>query len=255
MLIAPNRQSWKGSVRIRPGLGIFQGYAGDNAEHRHWAHQLSIGQGSDLMVVSGGVRYQAAAVFIRADTPHQLIPGPVLSIYFDPTSAIAKGLCLRFSANSPLVTFSNSEIQWLAPDQDRPASIDDVDGKLNRLAITDEVLPDDSKLKAVITALEQSIRHHEEIGRHELASLATLSESRFSHWFREQTGMPLRSYRKWLRLIFGMESALRGHNLTEAAHEARFADQAHFSRTFSLAFGVSPSEALAHMKMPSEHDS
>lgn len=67
--------------------------------------------------------------------------------------------------------------------------------------------------------------------------------------------MPLRSYRKWLRLIFGMESALRGHNLTEAAHEARFADQAHFSRTFSLAFGVSPSEALAHMKMPSEHDS
>lgn len=51
MLIAPNRQSWKGNVRIRPGMGIFQGYAGDNAEHRHWAHQLSIGQGSDLMVV------------------------------------------------------------------------------------------------------------------------------------------------------------------------------------------------------------
>ena len=34
---------------------------------------------------------------------------------------------------------------------------------------------------------------------------------------------------------------MRGSSLTEAAHEAGFADSAHLSRTFRATFGIAPS--------------
>lgn len=61
--------------------------------------------------------------------------------------------------------------------------------------------------------------------------------------------MPLRSYRKWLNLVHGLEQALRGQNLTAAAHQAEFADQAHFSRTFMQMFGVRASDVLAQVRL------
>ncbi|MGB4343652.1 MAG: helix-turn-helix domain-containing protein [Moraxellaceae bacterium] len=250
-----NRKVWKGEVLIRPGVGIFQGVAGDNAEHRHWAHQLSIGQGNDVDVTSKGRLHRAAAVFIPANTPHQLVPGPVLSIYLDPTSVIAKVLCRRFASDAPLIMLSDTDIEWLLPEREKPVSLDFVFDRLSELGAISDPLSADPRWRTVITAIEKGIRDHEEVGRDMLASLLSLSGSRFSHWFREQTGMPLRSYRKWLRLIYGMERALQGDSLTVAAHEARFADQAHFSRTFSDAFGVSPSDALAYLSPPTTHQS
>ncbi len=105
----------------------------------------------------------------------------------------------------------------------------------------------DRRAQQVFAALAGDVHAPGETGRQRLAKLAGLSESRFSHWFREQTGMPLRSYRKWLRLVHGLEQVLGGHNLTVAAYEADFADQAHFSRTFVQMFGVKPSEAFAQI--------
>jgi AraC family transcriptional regulator len=59
-----------------------------------------------------------------------------------------------------------------------------------------------------------------------------------SHLFVEQTGLPFRTYLLWLRLTKAVESMAAGASLTEAAHEAGFADSAHFSRTFRRMFGV-----------------
>lgn len=75
----------------------------------------------------------------------------------------------------------------------------------------------------------------------DLARDAGLSESRFSHVFRRDVGVPLRTYRRWLRLRAGVVFGMAGWDLKDAAHEAGFADQADFSRTCREAFGVSPS--------------
>jgi len=77
------------------------------------------------------------------------------------------------------------------------------------------------------------------ISRAELAKKVRLSPSRFSHWFSESTGLPLRSYKKWLKLLTGFELS-RQMSLTDAAIASGFSDQAHFCRSVTEAFGVSP---------------
>ena len=71
------------------------------------------------------------------------------------------------------------------------------------------------------------------------AKSAGLSPSRARHLFVEQTGLPFRSYLLWLRIMKAVAIISAGSSLTEAAHEAGFADSAHFSRTFKRMFGLS----------------
>lgn len=75
-----------------------------------------------------------------------------------------------------------------------------------------------------------------------LAGQVHLSESRFTHLFRQQTGMSLSRYLLWMRLVSGVAAVARGASVTAAAHEAGFADLAHMSRSFRSTFGVMPSE-------------
>lgn len=70
-----------------------------------------------------------------------------------------------------------------------------------------------------------------------------LSEGRARHLFAEHTQMPFKAYVLWLRLERAVELYAQGHSLTEAAHEAGFADSAHLSRTFRRTFGL-PAAAL-----------
>lgn len=75
-----------------------------------------------------------------------------------------------------------------------------------------------------------------------LAAHVHLSESRFTHLFRQQTGLSLSRYLLWLRLFEGVAAVAHGDNMTSAAHRAGFSDLAHMSRTFRSTFGVVPSE-------------
>ena len=73
------------------------------------------------------------------------------------------------------------------------------------------------------------------------AVIACLSESRFSHLFVEEIGLPFRTFVLWRRMMLAVNSVASGASLTSAAHEAGFADSAHFSRTFLRMFGVQAS--------------
>jgi AraC family transcriptional regulator len=70
------------------------------------------------------------------------------------------------------------------------------------------------------------------------AKAVGLSSSRARHLFVAQTGLPFRSYLLWLRITKAVGIMSGGSSLTEAAHEAGFADSAHFSRTFRRMFGI-----------------
>jgi AraC family transcriptional regulator len=74
-----------------------------------------------------------------------------------------------------------------------------------------------------------------------VASEACLSPSRFRHLFVEQTGMGLRPYILWRRMLRVWELLMAGGSLSAAAHEAGFADAAHLSRTSRSMFGFPPS--------------
>jgi AraC-like DNA-binding protein len=75
------------------------------------------------------------------------------------------------------------------------------------------------------------------------ADAACLSPSRARHLFAEQAGLPFRTFVLWVRIRKAVALYAAGASLTEAAHEAGFADSAHLSRTFRRTFGL-PAAAL-----------
>lgn len=231
---------------ILPGISAFRGESGDNREHMHWAHQLSVGLAQPVQIVAEGKMHEAEALFVRAGTKHQLLNGVSLSIFLDPTSQEATAVCGLINNTDSITEAPDDLIKMVQKAfHDNDSVADGLAHLRKQLKIEDQ--PVNSDLLAVLQLLEVSLDTQQTVNRRQLADTIGVSESRFSHWFREQTGMPLRSYKKWLRLIRGIEKVLQGHSLTEAAYDADFADQAHFTRTFIQMFGVKPSDAFAQV--------
>ena len=84
----------------------------------------------------------------------------------------------------------------------------------------------------------------------ELLDITFLSESRFLHLFKEQTGLPVRNFIHWCKIQHAIKAIMNGANFTEAAYDAGFSDSAHFSRVFKLTFGISPSLLLKSRSTP-----
>lgn len=83
-----------------------------------------------------------------------------------------------------------------------------------------------------------------------LARRASLSPSRFAHLFREQTGLAVRNYLLWRRLIFALECLQQGQSITAAAHEAGFTDGAHLSRSCRRVLGSTPADLRVQLAPP-----
>ncbi|WP_378739870.1 AraC family transcriptional regulator [Nocardia brasiliensis] len=75
----------------------------------------------------------------------------------------------------------------------------------------------------------------------DLAREVHLSESRLTHVFSADLGLPFRAYVRWLRVQRAVELLAAGHSLTEVAHGAGFADSAHLTRVCRRMFGAPPS--------------
>jgi AraC-like DNA-binding protein len=100
-------------------------------------------------------------------------------------------------------------------------------------------VPLDSRVMQCIRYIQANIVHS--ISAAKLAKEIFLSEDRFLHLFKEQTGMPLRQYILWQRVCVASKFFAEGRSLKEASYEAGFSDPAHFSRSFAQMTGVAPS--------------
>lgn len=103
--------------------------------------------------------------------------------------------------------------------------------------------PADPRIVRVIERIREQIAHNLSI--EELASEVNLSVSRLVELFRGQVGVPIRRYRQWHRLFVTFAAVNRGESLTDAAIAAGFTDSAHFSHTFRMTLGMTPSDILS----------
>lgn len=233
-------QHWTGEAAITPGIGVFRGRAGDNRPHRHWAHQISVGLEGKVAFEIDGQCVSAPAVLIPAGIRHCQHAAISLSLYIDPVNT-APLPSIFSEAGAHWAVLSESEVHAILrcfPDR-KP-----LQEALEDFAFQTPRSSRNRRLESVISAIQKCLREGREVNRNELAELCQLSPSRFSHWFSEQTGLPLRSYQKWLRLISALGIAVTSKNLSHAAVEAGFSDQAHFTRAVSEAFGISPTHIL-----------
>ena len=101
----------------------------------------------------------------------------------------------------------------------------------------------DSRVQKVIEVLNLSITD-KKFSIPELSEKVNLSESRLSHLFKKEIGLPISTFRSWLKLKQLGKSLELGKSLTFAAQEAGFYDSSHFNRVFKNYFGLNPKKVF-----------
>lgn len=80
----------------------------------------------------------------------------------------------------------------------------------------------------------------EKVTLEELERVSGVSRYRIIRLFKEQTGLPPHAYQSLLRVNYAKKRLKPGKPLADAAMEAGFYDQSHFTRVFKHCTGVTP---------------
>jgi AraC-like DNA-binding protein len=221
--------------------------------HAHHAYQVTLRASGSVGILEKDQLHTADCIIVAPDQPHAIRPsGRIVLLFVDPESGYGRALRRRMDGQS-VVTQSVAEhvrgrLEHL---WDRPKIADSavIDLGIATLAALLGNLPAgpsvDPRISKVLAWVERSIE--QPCPADAAADIACLSESRFSHLFVEQVGLPFRTYVLWKKLTRAVESIAQGASLTESAHTAGFSDSAHFSRTFRRMFGL-PADALKFNK-------
>ncbi len=219
---------------------MFIGVLEDNAPHKHHAAQLCLGLDGPLEILVDDRWHQSRFALIPANVPHQLASCNVNVVVALIDGSGPQGRLI--AKNGPYFAGAGVAGFKALPHSIETARVF-VDDIFSRL-LSDLTLPEKPEVRdlRVIQSLEFIDQEIERpIAASELAARAGLSEGRFLHLFSQTTGLPMRRYMLWRRIIRTVDAINSGADLTTAAHLAGFSDSAHFSRTFRQTFGLSPS--------------
>ncbi len=236
---------WRGLARIGPCWAAFLGAAGDNGFHSHHAIQAFAGPHALLVDASGEHRGQGFVA--PANMSHRATAAyPSSFLYVDPDSApgqrIARAIGDRINVLSPAQAVELAAIveTSIADEGADPAE------RLASVLGAAKIAPTrDARICMALAAFHES---EAPLDVRAVARALNLSQSRAAHLFRDEIGMPIRSFLLWSKLRRAMTGIAQGLSLTEAAHHGGFADQAHFSRTCVRMFGASPLTITGAMK-------
>ena len=245
--------AWEG------GCGFIGEGGGPIASHAHYAIQLVIGMPSGLRVQFGrnGPWQSCAAALVPSRATHSIdVNGCDMSVvlFIEPETPAGRALSVRLQGNPELLdagedgeegagavaTAAASRLQraWRT-EKSHDAVIAVCHQLVQEMARTTFREPSDPRVLAAIEYIRQRV--NDTVSLSDVAQAANLSPGRFRHLFVEETGMPLRTYVLWRRLLHVWSLLMQGETLSSAAHAAGFADSAHLSRTARTMFGLPPS--------------
>lgn len=103
--------------------------------------------------------------------------------------------------------------------------------------------PIDRRIQAVI----DTIKRHPSApaSAEDCAETAHLSFSRFLHLFKQEVGVPFRSFRTWKRARSLLHYVNRDSNLAHVALDTGYPDSTHFSHSIRQVYGLKPKDIFA----------
>ncbi|MDP2368871.1 helix-turn-helix transcriptional regulator [Rhodoferax sp.] len=183
-------------------------------------------------------------VVIGPDLAHQLAQtGQAMKmVYLEPERDSTRRIASRLRDGWCELNRAEALALWEQLDQTGLAELSQVVADALCPAVESAMQRHDAPMQRLLDELPRPLP--EKITARQLAQAVHLSPSRFQHRFVQHTGMAVRPYLRWLRLLTALTAIARGASLTQGAVEAGFADAAHFSRTFRRHFGFAPRHLL-----------
>lgn len=234
---------------------------GDNLEddeHSHHALQITINLEHNHFVLRQREReLEVQAAIIKPNQPHHAVASDSWRavLLLDPQTDYAYRIGQRFATGEDIAILTDTETTFcrdlLLSFAGAAQPIEIADSAISAIV---EHLAGPSSLPAtphprIAKALARIHQAQgQQLSLEQLAAHVALSQSRLSHLFKEEIGIPIQRYLLWYKVAAAAFNIGRGMSLTDAAGEAGFADSAHFSRTFRAMFGLTPSQILRRSK-------
>lgn len=258
--LKPNRnvrQSDRGYC-VRParfflwtGSALFLGAMEDASAHAHHALQVAVGLTGTFVLETPAETFECRSVVISPDQIHRFRGGggEQAIILLDTESSVAQhvrsSMCKGAGVREFDVALVQPTLEQLEASIGKPLDCDRAktlcQQMLSELAgESPKSLPLDPRIQMALGFAQSQPELKTPLKA--VAEAVGLSEGRLVHLFKQQVGIPIRRYLLWLRIIHAIENLFANVSLTTAAHNAGFADSAHFTRTFRRMFGVTPSE-------------
>jgi AraC-like DNA-binding protein len=216
--------------------------------HAHHAVQVTLALDGRFRLDTEAAHVSGNAAAVAADVQHAFEPEGLMALAFiEPESRAGRAVTKRLFGGAEVAAIPQETLRDLreriAAAYRAPARNDATLVSLGRELVAalsaDTVAAEpDARIRKIMTWAAAQIDGP--VGLADAVAVSGLSASRLRHLFVEQTGLAFKTYLLWLRLTRAVESFAGGATLTQAAHQAGFADSAHLSRTFRRMFGVAP---------------
>lgn len=250
--------AWGGSVLLSLSHALYVGPVRDTAVHAHHAVQVCLAFDEPFGMRQGPSEpwQELHAAVVASDVPHQLDGRSARHaiVYLEPETRDGRRLAPAGEPGirplrSPATDRARAALAHSVPAAPSARSLSGLDTVIAEcLALT---APTDRAIDARIARALQSVRTAPEryVQVTDLAAVVGLSAGRFRHLFASEVGTPWRRFQVWLKLYAAVRALASGSSLTDAAHEAGFADSAHFSRSFRRMFGIVPSAVSSDVRL------
>lgn len=231
-------------------LMLKSGY-GDPQMHSHLAAHVLVSLNGTMEVLTEKQRLQCAGALIPSGCAHTVRTGgePVLVFLFDATTAAAERISAVREVRPAVAAQIAASYGAMCSDADIKQAYAQFFAQAMELLRLPVCLqrPADERILAAIAYTDEHIA--EELTAAQAACAVSLSESRFSHLFREQVGVTFASYALLRKLYHAYTAIAASENITQAAMAAGFASPSHFAAVNKRMFGITASEVCGSLKL------
>lgn len=219
--------------------------------HKHWLLQMFLCSQKEMNIEVNGQRIPCGAILVNTDTPHTFNSEGEshFTILIDPTTELGRAAG-RLLLNQSFYVFPYEKTIAMQQNFQNvliQKSHDDI------LSFVQSIVSQfsysntesfDHRINKVLNILDDCV-HESEFHQIKYFSKKTyLSESRLAHLFKEETGIPLKSYIVLHKLQKAYESIFNGENITGAALDAGFDSPSHLAYTNKMMTGMSATNII-----------
>lgn len=220
------------------------------AEHSHCMLQFFLSLNDNLHIRVSGEEISCKCIIVDKNVRHAFSTGKMLhfTCILDPFSGVAERMKNVFAGRDYHIfdTDKAEALQSLAGNlltaSDTEAYVTFMKRLYELWGVSNYRQPYDERIVRLLELLE-----HCDCDNHAIAKYAdalSVSPSRLSHLFREQTGIPLKNYLTLHQLERAFTALLGGESITGAALNAGFDSPSHFAATVKRMMGLPASSAV-----------
>lgn len=217
-------------------------------EHAHCVLQIFLSLNEPLEVTVNGEQINGKCILVNKNARHIFSCDNQirLSILIEPSSNFATELIQKIDSDYLIFDNDIDRLQQkaaaLIDTNDRQRYIEFIQDFAEYLGVKRNSGILDERITALLEILQNCDCYDHTIEN--FAKSVCLSSSRLSHLFREQIGVPLKSYILFHQLEKAFTALLNGTNITDAAMLAGFDSPSHFAATVKKWMGMPVSVSI-----------